>query len=85
MFQAVIHSNVKLKESTSFGKSIVEYTKKAKGFIDYMAVAKEVTTQDKMLNLKLLKDTKPLDSGKKAKKQFIFHALEATSVKIDGK
>jgi chromosome partitioning protein len=84
MFRAVIHSNVKLKEAASFGKSIVEYTKKARGFNDYMAVAKEVTTQEKKLNLKLSKETKPLDSAKKVKKQFSFHAPEATSVKIVG-
>ena len=84
MFKTVIHSNVKLKEAASFGKSIVEYMKKARGFVDYMAVAKEVTTQEKMLNLKLVKDTKPQDVVNKFKKQFIFHAPEATSVKIVG-
>ena len=84
MFRTVIHLNVKLKEAVSFGKSIVEYEKKARGFIDYMAVAKEVTAQEKMLGMKLLKDTKPRHFAKKVKKQFIFHAPEATNVKIVG-
>ena len=84
VFQAVIRSNVKLKEAASFGKSIVEYMKNSMGFNDYMAVAKEVTAQEKMLNLKLIKDTKPRDFAKKVKKQFFFHAPEATSVKIVG-
>jgi chromosome partitioning protein len=84
MFRTVIQSNVKLKEAASFGKSIVEYEKKAKGFTDYMAVAKEVTAQEKMLGLKPLKDKKPIDFAKKVKKQFSFHAPDATSVKIVG-
>ena len=84
MFRTVIHLNVKLKEAASFGKSIVEYEKKARGFIDYMSLSKEVTAQEKMLGLKLLKDTKPLDTFKKVKQRFIFHAPEATSVKIVG-
>jgi chromosome partitioning protein len=84
MFRTVIHLNVKLKEAASFGKSIVEYDKKARGFIDYMAVAKEVTTQEKMLGIKPLKEKKPLDFVKKAKKQFFIHAPEATNVKIVG-
>jgi len=84
MFRTVIHSNVTLKEAASFGKSIVEYTKKARGFIDYMALSKEVTAQEKVLGVRLLKDTKPLDAAKKVKQQFVFHAPEATSVKIVG-
>jgi chromosome partitioning protein len=84
MFRTVIHSNVKLKEAVSFGKSIVEYEKKARGFIDYMALAKEVTAQEKMLGLKPLKDKRPLDPVKKVNKQFSFHAPEASSVKIVG-
>jgi chromosome partitioning protein len=84
MFRSVIHSNVKLKEAASFGKPIVEYTKKARGFIDYMALSKEVTAQEKMLGIKLLKFTKPMDAVEKVKKQFTFHAPEATTVKIVG-
>ena len=37
-----------------------------------------------LLGVRLLKDTKPLDAAKKVKQQFVFHAPEATSVKIVG-
>jgi cellulose biosynthesis protein BcsQ len=84
MFRTVIHSNVKLREAASFGKPIVEYEKRARGFIDYMAFAKEVTAQEEMLGMKLLKDAKPRHFAKKVKKQFIIHAPEAADVKIVG-
>ncbi len=84
MFRTVIHSNVKLKEAASFGKPIVEYEKRARGFINYMALAREVTAQEEMLGMKLLKDTKSRHFAKKVKRQFIFHAPEATNVKIVG-
>jgi chromosome partitioning protein len=84
MFRTVVHFNVKLKEAASFGKSIVEYDKKARGFIDYMGVAKEVTAQEEMLGIKPLKIKEPLDVVEKVKKQFFIHAPEATSVKIVG-
>ncbi len=84
MFATVIHLNVKLKEAASFGKSIVEYEKKSRGFNDHMTVAKEVTDQEAMLGMKPLKDTKPLNSVKKIQKQFFLHAPEATNVKIVG-
>jgi chromosome partitioning protein len=84
MFRTIIHSNVKLKEAASFGKSIVDYDQKTRGFIDYMAVAKEVTAQEEMLGIKCLTDKNPLDFVRKVKKQFFIHAPGATSVKIVG-
>jgi len=84
MLRTVIHLNVKLKEAVSFGKPIVVYDKTARGFIDYMALAKEVTAQEEILGIKPLKDQKPPDFVKKIKKQFFFHAPEATDVKIVG-
>jgi chromosome partitioning protein len=45
LFDTVIHSNVKLKEATSFGVPIVDYDPGARGCRDYMALAKEVVAE----------------------------------------
>ncbi len=42
LFETVIHSNVKLKEASSFGVPIVDYDPRARGSKDYMALAQEV-------------------------------------------
>ena len=45
LFETVIHTNVRLKEATSFGVPIVEYDPRARGTIDYMALAREVVAE----------------------------------------
>ena len=45
MFGTVIHSNVKLKEASSFGLPIVDYDPSARGCRDYMALAQEVVAE----------------------------------------
>jgi len=45
MFGTVIHSNVKLKEASSFGVPIVDYDPNARGCQDYMALAQEVVAE----------------------------------------
>ena len=45
MFGTVIHSNVKLKEASSFGVPIVDYDPNARGCRDYMALAEEVVAE----------------------------------------
>jgi len=45
LFGTVIHSNVKLKEASSFGMPIVDYDPHARGCKDYMALAQEVVTE----------------------------------------
>lgn len=45
LFQTIIHSNVKLKEASSYGLPIVEYDPKARGSRDYMALAQEVVAE----------------------------------------
>lgn len=51
MFQTVINSNVKLRESAGFGKSIVDYAIKSKGYRDYMALAREVLAEENMIGV----------------------------------
>jgi len=45
LFGTVIHSNVKLKEASSFGVPIVDYDPAARGCRDYMALAEEVVAE----------------------------------------
>ena len=47
MFTKIIHVNVKLKESQSFGSSVREFDKYSRGAKDYYSLAKEVLTQEK--------------------------------------
>ncbi|MFO7559399.1 MAG: AAA family ATPase [Desulfobacterales bacterium] len=81
MYKAVINLNVTLKEAASFGKSILDYQKKARGFMDYMALANEVVKGEKHLGMRLVKQKKPFST---IERRFVFHAPEAISVKIVG-
>ena len=84
MFRTVVNTNVKLKEAASFGRSIVDYDQKAKGFSDYMALAKEVIAEEKVLGIGLVKQTKPFPLPTMVEKQFFYHASKANRVKIVG-
>jgi chromosome partitioning protein len=84
MFRTVVNTNVKLKEAASFGRSIVDYDRKAKGFSDYMALAKEVIAEEKVLGIGLVKQTKPFPLATMVEKQFFYHAPKANRVKIVG-
>lgn len=84
MFITVINTNVKLKEAASFGRSIVDYDQKSKGFGDYMALTKEVIAEEKILGLRLVKQKKSFSSARMVKKQFFCDEPKASCVKIVG-
>jgi chromosome partitioning protein len=84
MFITIINTNVKLKEAASFGRSIIDYDQKAKGFGDYMALTKEVIAEEKTLGLRLVKQKKSFPSARKVKKQFFCDDPKASCVKIVG-
>ena len=42
LYNTVIHTNVKLREASSYGVPITEYDRRARGCRDYMALAEEV-------------------------------------------
>jgi chromosome partitioning protein len=84
MFLTVINTNVALKEAVSFGKSIVDYDQKAAGFRDYMALAKEVIAEEKILGKRPAKRKKTFASAAMVEKQFVFDAPKANYVKIAG-
>ena len=45
LFETVIHTNVKIKEASSFGLPIVDYDPAARGSKDYMSLAREVVSE----------------------------------------
>ncbi|MBW2013612.1 MAG: AAA family ATPase [Deltaproteobacteria bacterium] len=83
-FITIINTNVKLKEAASFGKSIIDYDQKARGFRDYMALTKEVIAEEKTLGLRLVKQKKSSPSARMVKKQFFCNDPNASCVKIVG-
>ncbi len=85
MFLTVIHSNVKLKEAASFGKSIVDYGKGSQGLRDYMALAQEVISEENIPGIqKAPKQREALSPPSKTKRQFFIHAPKANDVRIVG-
>ena len=45
LFQTVIHTNVRLKEASSYGVPIIDYDPKCRGSADYMALTQEVLAE----------------------------------------
>jgi hypothetical protein len=84
MFITIINTNVTLKEAVSFGKSIVDYDRNAPGFRDYMALAKEVIAEEKILGKRPAKRKKAFVPEAMIERQFIFDAPKASCVKIAG-
>ena len=84
VFQTVIHTNVKLKEASGFGKSIVAYDPKSRGFMDYSSLLNEVIAEEKILGACPLKHKKASAFAAKTEKRFLLHAPHANAVKIVG-
>jgi chromosome partitioning protein len=45
-YETVIHINVKLREAASYGQSIVDYDRRARGFREYLSLAGEVVADE---------------------------------------
>ena len=84
MFETVIRSNVTLKEAAGYGKSIIDYSKNASGYKDYMMLAEEVLIEKGMGHNLLVKDDKPILLESNFKKRFTYNGPDAISVKIGG-
>ena len=84
MFETVIRSNVTLKEAAGHGKSILDYSKKASGFKDYMMLAEEVLIEKGTGHNLLVEDNEPMFLESKFENRFTYYGPEATSVKIGG-
>ena len=84
MFEAVIRSNVTLKEAAGFGKSIIDYSKKASGFKDYMMLAEEVLLEKGTEHSLNVEDDESMFLESNLEKRFSYYGPEANSVKIGG-
>ena len=84
-FKTVINYNVKLKEAVSYGKSILDYDKKSRGYRDYLELADDVITEERLFkHIQPLEPRIPALKPPQIEKRFIFHAPEAKSVKVVG-
>jgi hypothetical protein len=45
-YRTIIHINVKLREAASYGQSIVDYDRRARGFREYLSLAGEVMADE---------------------------------------
>ena len=84
MFETVIRSNVTLKEAAGHGKSILDYSKKASGFKDYMMLADEVLIENELGNNLPAENDNPMFIEPIFEKRFTYYGPEAASVKIGG-
>jgi chromosome partitioning protein len=85
MFRTVINSNVRLREAVGFGKSIVDYAPKSKGYTDYMALAKEVLVEERIPGIgQSVREREQMFQPHKVKAKFSIYAPEASCVKIVG-
>jgi len=84
MFETMIRSNVTLKEAAGHGRSILDYSKNASGFKDYMMLAEEVLMEKRTEQKVLVEDDEPMFLGSNLEKQFTYYGPEASSVKIGG-
>lgn len=50
VFKSVVQRNIKLSESPSFGKSIIQYDASSKGSKDYLSLAQEILEKNKKAN-----------------------------------
>jgi chromosome partitioning protein len=48
LFDTIVHVNVKLKESAVMGESVLKYDKYCRGSKDYLGLAREILTNDKV-------------------------------------
>lgn len=83
MYQTVIGSSVKLREAAGYGRSIHDYAKKSKAGNDYMALVKEVISEEEIPGLVKKREGSFLqpDTGKM---EFLIRAPEAHCVKVVG-
>ncbi len=84
MFETVIRSNVTLKEAAGYGKSILDYSKKASGFKDYMMLAEEVLLEKRTGHSLSVEDHESMILKSNLEKRFSYYGPDAKSVRIGG-
>jgi len=88
LFKTIIHVNVRLREATSFGQSIGQYDPHSSGYLDYLALAREVIAQAKARTYQVRPSPAVLAPlGPQLSKKgvrFSLHAPEAKVVQVVG-
>ena len=85
MFKTVINQNVKLKEAASYGKSIIDYDRKSRGYKDYLELAHEVLGESQLVGYQQPVEQKvPSPISNHVEKEFVLNAPHAKFVKIAG-
>ncbi len=84
MFETVIRSNVTLKEAAGYGKPIIDYSKKASGFQDYMMLTEEVLTEKRMEQTLSVEDNKSMFLNSDFERRFSYFGPDAKSVRVGG-
>jgi len=59
LFDTIVHINVKLKEAAVMGEAVIKYDKYCRGSKDYLSLAREILTLDRVPNLPEVKITVP--------------------------
>lgn len=83
LFDTIIHTNVKLKESQSQGCSVLDFDKYSRGSKDYFSLAREVISQEKPQFRTIEEMIKP-EMDKFIKATFSFVAPDAKAVYVAG-
>ncbi len=83
LFDTIIHTNVKLKESQSQGCSVLDFDKYSRGSKDYFSLAREVISQEKPQFRTIEEMVKP-EMDKFIKATFSFVAPDAKTVYVAG-
>ncbi len=63
LFDTIVHTNVKLKESVVMGQTVVAYDKYCRGAKDYFSLAKEIISKQEVseVNVKEIRTQEPAD------------------------
>ena len=83
LFDTIIHTNVKLKESQSQGCSVLDFDKYSRGSKDYFSLAREVISQEKP-QLRTIEEMVKPEMDKFIKATFSFVAPDAKTVYVAG-
>lgn len=77
LYDTIVHVNVKLKEAAVMGESVLKYDKYCRGSKDYLSLAREILTDDKVL----LKDER--EEKVKLKKDAVIKSEESIEAPIE--
>lgn len=86
MFNTIVHTNVKLKESQAEGKHIFDYDKYSRGAKDYFSLSREIISIEESAGQGIREKDAAEETllAKPRKATFLLHAPEAKAVNVVG-